>query len=157
MVLPGDHPLFETAMLCELARSHQRSRAVVTLCTLTVPHFKKKYRMFSDYGRIRRDPRGKLAAIVEVKDADTEERRIKEVNVGCYCFRTAWLWKNIDNLMNDNAAGELYLTDLARTAVAQKARTNIYALVDPLQGMGFNTPEQLELIRNQLRFEHDDH
>jgi bifunctional UDP-N-acetylglucosamine pyrophosphorylase/glucosamine-1-phosphate N-acetyltransferase len=105
--------------------------------------------MFSDYGGIRRDVRGKIAGIVEAKDADAGEKTTREVNVDCYCFRTAWLWKNIDDLTDHNAAREFYLTDLVRAAAAQKARTHTSVLGDSVQGMSFNTPEQLEIIREQ--------
>ena len=147
MVLPGDHPLVEERTFIELSQSHLKSHASLTLGTLVVPDFKKDNLLFSHYGRIRRDSNGDIASIVEVKDASEQERGIKEVNVGYYCFRTAWLWENIDKLTNCNASGEFYLTDLVGIAISQNARTNVYTLKDIRQGMGFNTPEQLEIIR----------
>jgi bifunctional UDP-N-acetylglucosamine pyrophosphorylase/glucosamine-1-phosphate N-acetyltransferase len=147
MVLPSDHPLIDEKTLRELFLSHQKSGAVLTLCTLTAPNFENENQPFSNYGRILRDTSGKLVAIREVKDATEDEKKIKEVNVGYYCFETAWLWKNIDALTNQNAAGEFYLTDMLHIAITQNAPTNIYTLKDPTKGMGFNTPEQLEIIR----------
>jgi bifunctional UDP-N-acetylglucosamine pyrophosphorylase/glucosamine-1-phosphate N-acetyltransferase len=146
-ILPGDHPLIDTQTIHEFFKTHFGSRAVATLCTLTVPNFKNENLMFFDYGRIRRDTRGRIASIVEVKDATREEKKIREVNVGYYCFKTDWLWKNLDGLTNRNAAGEFYLTDLLRAAIAQNVRTTIYTLKDPERGMGFNTRKQLKIIR----------
>ena len=151
MVLPSDHPLIDAQTLRELFLNHQRSGAVLTLCTLTAPNFLNENQPFSNYGRILRDADGKLIAIREVKDATEDERNIKEVNVGYYCFETAWLWKNIDTLTDQNAAGEFYLTDMLHIAITQNAPTNIYTLKDPTKGMGFNTPEQLEIIRTCLK------
>jgi bifunctional UDP-N-acetylglucosamine pyrophosphorylase/glucosamine-1-phosphate N-acetyltransferase len=148
IVLPGDHPLIDAQTIAGLSQSHLESHAVLTLSTLVVPDFRKDNQLFSNYGRIRRNSNGSVTSIVEVKDATKEEREITEVNVSYYCFRTAWLWENIDKLTNRNAAGEFYLTDLVGIAIAENARTNVYTLKDPKQGMGFNTPEQLEIIRN---------
>jgi bifunctional UDP-N-acetylglucosamine pyrophosphorylase/glucosamine-1-phosphate N-acetyltransferase len=147
MVLPGDHPMISTKTLNELSASHLGSNASLTLCTLVVPDLEEDRRLFFNYGRIRRDPSGELASIVEVKDATEKEKEIRELNVGYYCFKTTWLWKNIDALTDHNAAREFYLTDLVRVAIEQNVKTNSYALDDPSVGMGFNTPEQLEIIR----------
>lgn len=147
MVLPGDHPLIDAQTLVELSESHLKSGAMVTLSTLIVPDFEKDNRIFFGYGRIQRDATGSLSAIVELKDATEKQKSIKEVNVGYYCFRTAWLWKNIDTLTDHNAAREFYLTDLLHVAITQGAKTNLYSIKDPARGMGFNTPEQLEIIR----------
>jgi bifunctional UDP-N-acetylglucosamine pyrophosphorylase/glucosamine-1-phosphate N-acetyltransferase len=146
-IFPGDHPLVDTQTIHELFETHLGFRATVTLCTLTVPNFKNENLMFLDYGRIRRDTHGRIASIVEVRDATREEKKIREVNVGYYCFKTDWLWKNLDGLTNRNAAGEFYLTDLSRAAIAQNVRTNVYALKNPRFGMGFNMNEQLEIIK----------
>jgi len=145
--LPGDHPLIDARTVASLAESHERSGATVTFCTLTIPDFLGNNMMFFDYGRIRRTARGDPAEIVEVRDASKKEKEIKEVNVGYYCFRTSWLWEHIGDLTNENAAGEFYITDLLRIAIAGHAPTNVYRLEDPRQGMGFNTPEQLDVIR----------
>ena len=63
------------------------------------------------YGRIVRDEIGEVVGIVEYLDATESQHRIKEVNVSIYCFDAAELMGIIDDLRNDNAKGEYYLTD----------------------------------------------
>jgi bifunctional UDP-N-acetylglucosamine pyrophosphorylase/glucosamine-1-phosphate N-acetyltransferase len=68
------------------------------------------------YGRIvRRD--GAIVGIVEQKDASEAERAIREVNTGIMVAPTAKLKKWLDNLSNDNAQREYYLTDIVARAV----------------------------------------
>lgn len=65
------------------------------------------------YGRIVRDADGQMEKIVEYKDCTEEQRKIHEINVGIYCVDNQLLWKYINELSNDNAQKEYYITDLA--------------------------------------------
>jgi len=71
----------------------------------------------SDFGRIVRDSSGRVREIVEVKRATSEQKRIKEVNSGVYCFDREWLWSVLKALPR-NPSGEYYLTDLVGIASA---------------------------------------
>ena len=63
------------------------------------------------YGRIVR--RGnRVEAIVEHRDATSEQKAIQEVNVGVYDVELAFLRKTLSKLKRDNAQGEFYLTDI---------------------------------------------
>jgi bifunctional UDP-N-acetylglucosamine pyrophosphorylase/glucosamine-1-phosphate N-acetyltransferase len=63
------------------------------------------------FGRVIRDETGALSGIVEYLDASEAQHRLREVNVSLYCFDAARLMEVIDDLRNDNAKGEYYLTD----------------------------------------------
>ena len=64
------------------------------------------------YGRIIRDLRGNITSIVEHKDANQEQLRIKEINSGMYYFDAQLLVQALDRLDNNNAQGEYYITDV---------------------------------------------
>ncbi|XZG70414.1 bifunctional UDP-N-acetylglucosamine diphosphorylase/glucosamine-1-phosphate N-acetyltransferase GlmU [Chitinibacteraceae bacterium HSL-7] len=69
------------------------------------------------YGRIVRDAAGKVQCIVEQKDCDAEQAKIKEINTGILVLPTARLAGWLSELKNDNAQGEYYATDLIALAV----------------------------------------
>lgn len=151
VVLPGDHPLISTKTIQDMVSSHNNSGAVVTVSFVRVSDYVGLEKVFYNCGRIIRDNDMNIIDIVEVKDADDEQKEIKEVNVSYYCFKSDWLWKNIDKLKNDNKAGEYYLTDLIRIAVRQNEKLNSYNIENSLEGMGVNTVEQKEIIENILK------
>jgi bifunctional UDP-N-acetylglucosamine pyrophosphorylase/glucosamine-1-phosphate N-acetyltransferase len=64
------------------------------------------------YGRVIRNADGTVAKIVEYKDATDEEKLVREVNMGIYCFNNKSLWEGLALLNNDNAQHEYYITDL---------------------------------------------
>lgn len=71
------------------------------------------------YGRLQLDAKGQLLAIVEENDATAEQKKLRQCNGGIYLFRAAILWSLLDQIKNDNAKKEFYLTDCI--ALAQKA------------------------------------
>jgi bifunctional UDP-N-acetylglucosamine pyrophosphorylase / glucosamine-1-phosphate N-acetyltransferase len=147
MVVPGDHPLMRGETLSKLFRAHRASGTTISIATFLAPNFDGDNQSFMHYGRIRRDKRGRLISIVELKDATEQEKEIKEVNVGYYCFQTKWLWDNIGKLTAENAARELYLTDMVGIAASQKISIGSYVMNNREEALGFNTPEQLDVIR----------
>ena len=71
----------------------------------------------AEMGRIVRDADGRLAAIVEWRDASEAQRRIREVNAGFYRFRSDWLWRELE--CTSGGPGEHHGTDV----IAAAART----------------------------------
>jgi bifunctional UDP-N-acetylglucosamine pyrophosphorylase/glucosamine-1-phosphate N-acetyltransferase len=107
LILYGDVPLTTTHSLQQLLDSAGADKLAVLTVELDDP---------TGYGRIvRRD--GKIVGIVEQKDASESERAIREVNTGIMVAPTAKLKKWLDNLSNDNAQREYYLTDIVACAV----------------------------------------
>ena len=105
LLVYADVPLLQVSTLSRLIEHHRATKAAATVLTteLTEPY---------GYGRIVRDDAGRIARIVEERDASGAEREIKEINSGIYCFDAAPLFGALKRLAADNAQGEYYLTDL---------------------------------------------
>ncbi len=117
LILYGDVPLIPTSSLEALLEA--QSAADLALLTVDLDNPR-------GYGRIVRDDKAQVSAIIEEKDADAEIKRIKEVNTGILAARASDLKQHIAKLKNDNAQGEYYLTDVI--ALAAHAGQNISSL-----------------------------
>ena len=105
LVLYGDAPLIQPELLKTLIYSHQNSNNVATLviAELNSPH---------GYGRIIRDREGHIMKVIEERNADEEERRIKEVNTGIYMFKISELLPALSQISLDSIKKEYYLTQI---------------------------------------------
>ena len=105
------------------------------------------------YGRILRDEQGKVAAIVEHRDASDEQRRIRTVNTGIIAAESDPLKRWLSRLSADNSQGEYYLTDVFAMAADEYNPAEIVAVDDPLEAEGANDPWQLAQLERafQLR------
>ncbi len=142
VVFYGDHPLYSPETIRKLVASHGASNAAITMTTVTVPDYNDWREAYVHYGRIIRDENNSVVAIKEHKMCSEEEKMIREVNNGLYCFNGAWLWKNIHQLSDDNAKGEYLLTDLISIAVNQGEVVETSDCPD-VEGIGVNTPEEV--------------
>jgi UDP-N-acetylglucosamine diphosphorylase/glucosamine-1-phosphate N-acetyltransferase len=148
LVLYGDHPFVAEKTLRDLIECFDNSDEDTALCmaTFTVPNYDGPYTVFYNYGRIIRDENQEIVGTVEFKDATDEQKAIREVNLGYYCFKADWLWDNIDKLNNNNNAKEYYLTDMMKLAADQGKKVNSIEINHAIEGMGINTKEQLEEV-----------
>ena len=147
MVLYGDHPLVSAKTIRTIAEQHITRNAVLTMATVQVEDFNDWRQGFSDFGRVVRDDQGRVSAIVERRDATAEQLTIREVNPSYFCFRADWLWPRVDQLTNENAQHEYYLTDLAGIACSEE-QAIATVVIEPREALGVNTVEQLELIEH---------
>ncbi|WP_179953288.1 sugar phosphate nucleotidyltransferase [Desulfobotulus mexicanus] len=138
LVVCGDTPLIRTETLMRLCRQHSEEKAALTLLAVHLedPH---------GYGRILCDSDGKVNAIVEEKDASSEEKKVCLVNAGFYCFDRSFLVREIAGLDQNNSQGEYYLTDLLAVARAAGERVACVSADFPEEVMGINSPENLEV------------
>ena len=102
LVLYGDVPLIKKETLEELINSSDEGLSILTTI-LEDPY---------GYGRVKKDDRGNVLAIVEEKDASDDEKNIKEIFTGVLCGQKELIDEGLAELNNNNAAGEFYLTDL---------------------------------------------
>ena len=105
IIFNGDAPFVDAGTLRESLEYHKKSSAAVTVITAKVDNPK-------GYGRIVRDEKtGALAAIREQKDCTEDEAKIREINSGCFWFKTEALLDTLPRLTRNNAQGEYYITD----------------------------------------------
>lgn len=144
LVLSGDTPLLTTDLLRTLVDEHRAAAAAVTVLSFELADP-------GAYGRVVRDDEGRLAAIVETKDASPEELELTEVNSSIYVFAAAALWAALDQLDPHNAQGELYLTDSVRHLVAAGGTGAVLVAPDPTLVLGVNTRVELAAAAGLLR------
>lgn len=82
--------------------------------------------------------------IIEEKDADKNQKEIREINCGLYVFNKNWLEKNTNNVKKSEISGEYYLVDLIRIAVSQKQKIDALILENFSEWHGVNNPEDLK-------------
>lgn len=143
VVMCGDAPLMRASTLADLTRRHAETEAYVTILTATPDNP-------DGLGRIVRGADGGVVAIVEQQYADADALALREVNSGAYCFRAAWLWRNLERLP---AApnGETLLTDLIAVAASQGLRVEAVEAADPQEALGVNDRVQLAQAEAVMR------
>jgi bifunctional UDP-N-acetylglucosamine pyrophosphorylase/glucosamine-1-phosphate N-acetyltransferase len=134
LVLYADTPLVRPETLRTLAGEIAKGAAVAVLgFTLADP---------GAYGRLKRDGKGALAAIVEAKDASPEELNIGLCNSGVMAINAAFLTKRLKDIGNKNAKGEYYLTDIVALARKDGERCAVIE-ADAEEVMGVNSRVEL--------------
>ncbi len=139
LVLCGDVPLLRPETIRDLLKLHRSSDAVATVLTAELEDP-------SGYGRIVRDSQGMVDRIVEEKDATHQEKGLREVNSGLFCFQSDALFPALKEVRNDNRQGEYYLTDVISIFRGENLR--VAALLCPNQEeiLGVNSLEQLSFV-----------
>ena len=136
LILYGDTPLMKGETLKNLVDAHRKEGNSASCLSAFLDNP-------TGYGRIIRDENGLFAKNVEEKDTTSEEKKIKEINVGVYCFKSKSLLFALDNLKNDNAAGEYYLPDALEIIRSSGQRVNAFPAEDADEFLGVNSKVQL--------------
>lgn len=135
LLLSGDVPLLRGETLAALVQTHRERAAAATVLTAQVERP-------DGYGRIvRRD--GRIAAIVEHKDASPEERALREINSGIYAFDLAPLFGALREIGSANAQGEYYLPDLVTVYRSRGLTVETMTVGDPREILGVNSRREL--------------
>ena len=144
LILCGDTPLLEGVELKKFCEAHQASGAAATVLTAIMDD------PFG-YGRIVRDAKGNVQAIVEQKDATEEQKAIKEINTGIYCMECPLMFDVLATLTNDNAQGEYYLTDVLEKLNQAGQKVGGVITKDSDLVMGINSRKQLSVAEGVMR------
>ena len=142
LVLYGDVPLIDAKTLASLVEASAGGRLALLTQELEQP---------KGYGRIVRDGAGKVARIVEEKDATDAERAIREVNTGILALPRASLEKWLSQLRNENAQGEYYLTDIVAAAVAGGTPVEVRHPGAAQECLGVNSKSELASLERLLQ------
>jgi len=147
VVLSGDHPLITADIIRGLLETHRAGGAAATVMTVELEDP-------GAYGRIVRDESGDIERIVETKDPSQvppEELAIKEINTGTYAFAGEPLVAALDQLTNDNSAGEYYLGDVLPIFRADGLRVIAHTASDPNVNLGVNNRADLAVVTAEAR------
>ena len=106
LVAVGDNPYITAVALQKLIAAHCCARAQCTFISAVFPGAPPPY------GRVVRDSQGEVQGVVEEKDADAQQRLIREVNAGIYLFDNRVVLPRLAMIGNRNVKKEYYLTDI---------------------------------------------
>jgi bifunctional UDP-N-acetylglucosamine pyrophosphorylase / glucosamine-1-phosphate N-acetyltransferase len=144
LVLAGDTPLLKSESLAGLLNAQSQANAAAVIGTTETDNN-------HGLGRIVRDASGRFDRIVEERDATEEQRRIREINTGCYAFDSQLLLTALDQIRPDNNQAEYYLTDCP-VVLKRAGRTVVAANVfDVAEAMGVNTRAQLADVTRAIQ------
>jgi bifunctional UDP-N-acetylglucosamine pyrophosphorylase / glucosamine-1-phosphate N-acetyltransferase len=143
ILLSGDVPLLSPKTVQKLVETHQAANAAATVASAIV---EQPY----GYGRIVRHE-GRIARIVEERDASPEERKIREINSGIYAFNLETLFEALRGIASQNAQGEYYLTDLIAIYRRRKLPVETLIIDNPDEIRGINSRSELAEVSRIVR------
>ena len=140
LILYGDVPLIKKADLQSLIKKSDTGLAVMT-------HIKNDA---NGYGRILRED-NKIQGIIEDKDCNKEQKKIKEINTGILAADTKYLKQWLNRLSNENAQKEYYLTDIVKFAVEDNITVSSHEVEEEVSISGVNSKSELAYIERGLQ------
>ena len=144
LVLNGDVPLIRPETLNKLIEKSIENKEYATLLTAI-------YDDPTGYGRIVRDEGGNIEGIVEEKDTTPEQKKIKEINAGIYCFDIEALLKALEKVTPNNKQGEYYITDVIQIMNDSGLKTGAVLVEDNTEILGINDRIQLGILTKVLQ------
>lgn len=140
LVIFGDQPLYTTDTISKLVKKRREGYSIV--CLGFTPDDPARY------GRLIME-NGELKRIVEYKDATEEERAVRFCNSGMMCFDGRIMFDILDEITNENAAQEYYLTDAIAIALSKGLKCSaVECPVD--EAAAANTREELAMLETLL-------
>ena len=144
LVLSGDVPMIRVETLQKLIEHHNNTGAACSILSVRLENP-------TGYGRIIRDESGGFRKIVEQRDASEDERQVREINSGIYCFEAKSLFDALRKVEPKNDQGEYYLTDVAEIILRSGGAVSVYLINDPREVSGVNTRAELAEFENLVR------
>ena len=144
LVLSGDVPMIRVETLKKFIEHHNNTGAACSILSVRLENP-------TGYGRIIRDDSGTFQKIVEQRDASDEQRQVREINSGIYCFEAKDLFRALRKIEPKNDQGEYYLTDVAEIILASGRTVSVYVNNDPREVSGINTRAELAEFENLVR------
>lgn len=144
-ILQGDDSAFYSAKtLKTVIKKHRQSQAVLTFLTTKIAHCQ-------DFGRVIRDNRGKIIAVVEKDNLTPKQAQSEEINCGSYLLNYDWAKENLTKIKKHYKSGREYpLPDIIKIAISQKKKVN-GLVIDRSEWVGVNSPQQLEEADRKMR------
>lgn len=144
VILYGDTPLITESTINKLMNYHNENEFQGTVLTAILDNP-------TGYGRIIRENTGEILKIVEEKDASQDEKKIKEINSGIYCFKGKLLKYALGKINNNNAQNEYYVTDVIGILKEEGHKVGAYIIEDANEIHGVNSRVQLAFSEDIMR------
>lgn len=142
LILYGDVPLISNETLNNLIKKISKKDLGILTTNVDNP---------TGLGRILRNKFKNVKSIKEEKDANTEEKKIKEINTGIYCVYGKHLHSWIKKINNKNSQKEYYLTDIVNLAYKNKINIKTSKPINNFEILGINTRHQLADLERILQ------
>lgn len=143
IVTYADMPLLRAETLQALVETQKNNPGPISMVTVIAEDPR-------GFGRIIRKSDGSVAAIVEEAAASPDQLKVKELNVGAYCFSADWLWDTLHRIPV-SAKGEYYLTDTVEVAVSSGLPVQAIVMDDMIETIGINTRVHLAEAEAAMR------
>ncbi|MBI5953068.1 MAG: bifunctional UDP-N-acetylglucosamine diphosphorylase/glucosamine-1-phosphate N-acetyltransferase GlmU [Chloroflexi bacterium] len=144
VVCYGDMPLLRGETLQKLVETQKNNTGPISLLTVVADDPR-------GFGRIIRKPDGTVEAIVEEYVATPEQLKVRELNVGGYCFDANWLWDALHRIPKNPRKGEYYLTDTVELATKDGVPVQATLMDDVEETIGINTRVHLTEVETAMR------
>lgn len=144
LVMCGDTPLVKKDTIKKLLSYHLKHKNHATVLSGIIEN------PFG-YGRIVRDIKGNVSCIVEEKSATLQQKEIKEINSGIYCFSLETLWNALSKIKPNNNKKEYYLTDVISILNKSGYKTDAVSVCSEEEILGVNDRLQLATAGDILR------
>ena len=141
LILYGDVPNIKASTLEPIIDDHIKNNRDLTLITAELDDP-------TGYGRIIRDKNARLLKIVEEKDCNDNEKKIKEWNPGIYIFKIQEVFEILNSIKANNASKEYYLTDAIGLAQQSNLQIKAIKIANSDEVLGINTAGQLEELES---------
>ena len=144
LIFYGDMPLVRSSLLEKMYQEYKEQGAMLAFMTTFLDNP-------TNYGRVQTTKDGAPLRIIEEKDADADEKKIKEINTGIYCVNKNFLYDSLAQVNSNNEQGELYLTDIVELAVKQNQKVVKYVTTEAKDVLGVNSRVELSEAEQELR------
>jgi len=132
VVCYSDMPLLRGETLQKLVETQKNNKGPISMLTVVADDPR-------GFGRVIRKADGTVDAVVEEYVASPEQLRVKELNVGGYCFDANWLWDALHRIPKNSKKGEYYLTDTVELASRDGLPVQATVMDDVEETIGVNT------------------
>lgn len=140
LIVSGDTPLITSKSLDQLLKTHIQAGFDLTILTSIVPN------PFG-YGRMIRNNKGQVTAIVEEINATDQEKKIQEINTGFYVFNNNLLFKYLKELPPNPKNGEYNITFLIKMFMDKGFKIGASTVDTFEETLGINDRAQLAEAR----------
>jgi bifunctional UDP-N-acetylglucosamine pyrophosphorylase/glucosamine-1-phosphate N-acetyltransferase len=151
VVCYSDMPLMRGETLQKLVETQKNNKGPISMLTVVADDPR-------GFGRVIRKADGTVESIVEEYVATADQLKVKELNVGGYCFDANWLWDALHRIPKNPKKGEYYLTDTVELATKDGLPVQATLMDDVEETIGINTRVHLSdaelAVRRRINQQH---